>query len=215
MKKKIIVLFALALLIISSASVFAQEGEVCQENEKCDGVIGPGGVCLGECVSVEENTCSFLSFSIACIIGKTLDSFKAKAEDVANNIMVSLLGFDLFTTDQDFLASAKGNEKLWQFSYSLSFLIATFLLITTTISYFKESLNPNSNVEILSSMKNQLFKLVIMFNKVKNMSSFLFINMNPEKLIAQFTTLIIQYANEASIGYEEVTLGRKQTVQRV
>jgi len=39
--------------------------------------------------------------------------------------------------------------------------------------------------------------------------------MNPEKLIAQFTTLIIQYANEASIGYEEVTLGRKPTVQRV
>ncbi len=38
--------------------------------------------------------------------------------------------------------------------------------------------------------------------------------MNPEKLIAQFTTLIIQYANEASIGYEEVTLGRKPTVQR-
>jgi len=50
---------------------------------------------------------------------------------------------------------------------------------------------------------------------MKNMSSFLFIKMNPEKLIAQFTTLIIQYANEASIGYEEVTLGRKPTVRRV
>jgi len=39
--------------------------------------------------------------------------------------------------------------------------------------------------------------------------------MNPEKLIIQFNALIIRYVNEASIGYEEVTLGRKPTVQKV
>ena len=39
--------------------------------------------------------------------------------------------------------------------------------------------------------------------------------MNTEKIIVQFTTLIIRYADEASIGYKEVALVRKPTVRWV
>lgn len=152
MKGKIacLTIIALFLLVIPA---FAQEGQTCNENEKCDSIV-QNGVCIGKCIPVDQDTCSALSFSLECIIGKTIDKWKGKLESIVNEAVVSFLDFGVDT---------KGNEKLWNFSYSLSFLIATLLLIVTTISYFKEALKDNSNVEIVNSIKSQLFKLFFMF----------------------------------------------------
>ena len=162
MKEKIIFLFAFAMLFLAVAPAFAEEGSACNENEKCDGVI-TNGACIGECKPVDENVCSLLSFSIGCLVEKTISGWADKGKNFVNNMFVSLLGFDLYTAPGDFAVKAKGNEKLWEFSYEFSFLLATLMFILTTISYFKETLKDNSNVEIVESLKNQLFRLVFMF----------------------------------------------------
>ncbi|MFH0874727.1 MAG: hypothetical protein V1859_02230 [archaeon] len=124
----------------------------CTEDEICDGVI-INGICSGTCTAKGETSCSLLDFSAECIIGSLVNKLKASFEEFLNKSFLFIL---------DFNVNAKGNEKLWQFSYSISFLIAVFLLSVTSISYFKEALLDNSSVELLNSYKAQFIRFIFM-----------------------------------------------------
>ena len=77
MKKTICLI--IALLLFS----FSANAQVCSQDEKCTGVI-INGACSGECVPIKEESCSLLSFSVECIVGKLVDRLKDDFEEFLN-----------------------------------------------------------------------------------------------------------------------------------
>ena len=129
----------------------------CSANEYCDGYVADNGQCFGTCRPLEEDPCSSPWWNIwdqlKCGLVKSVKSGFGKASQFISEGVGGLINPDV---------NPKGNEKLYQLSFSMSFTLAVLILLGTTILFFKEAFNETSNVEILTHYRTQIFNLFIM-----------------------------------------------------
>ncbi len=115
----------------------------------------------GEENPTEQGVCSKDTGLILGAICKFMDKIVSSLESLSSKIE------EAFNSLISHTPNPKGNIKLWEISYQLSFTIAIILVIVSIIFYLKESMKENSNVEILNRHKEQFFNFILMLVFVK------------------------------------------------